>query len=283
MENFLKCGHHKYSVNNSTETISFYSFKGGTGRSTALANVAYSLSNQGFNVGCMDLDLAAPGLHMIFPKAEEAHGHNNQIHDYLNSNKTSIHIEDYIIDISDRIEETRHNPPDGELVLLSGKVESPGQGVPKELMKETLELKDDFVSNRNLDYLLIDSRSGLSNHMIPIFDEADIFLAFHRWTHQHKLGTRKLAEWINEIPVMQNMEMMSVASNVPNELNDGKIEKWVRKYLYSSQTAPFSDFHIINSSDILRKKERIVSLKNEQADVVNQFRGLSDKLKEGVE
>jgi MinD-like ATPase involved in chromosome partitioning or flagellar assembly len=227
----------------------------------------------------MDLDLAAPGLHMIFPKAEEAHAHSNQIHDYLKSDQTSIHIEDYIIDISDRIEETRHEPPDGELVLLSGKVDSPGQGVPKELMQKTLELKEDFISNRNLDYLLIDSRSGLSNHMIPIFTEANIFIAFHRWTHQHKLGTTKLAEWIDGIPYDLDMDMMSVASNVREEIGDDDIEEWVAENLYSAETAPFSDFHVINSSEILRKEERIVRLVDEEAQVVTQFQKLADKIK----
>ena len=43
--------------------ITFYSYKGGTGRSMALANVAWILASTGKNVLLIDWDLEAPGLH----------------------------------------------------------------------------------------------------------------------------------------------------------------------------------------------------------------------------
>lgn len=46
--------------------VTFYSFKGGTGRSMALANVGYLLSSWGFKVLMVDWDLEAPGLHNFF-------------------------------------------------------------------------------------------------------------------------------------------------------------------------------------------------------------------------
>ena len=42
--------------------ITFYSFKGGTGRSMALANVAWILASQGKRVLAVDWDLDSPGL-----------------------------------------------------------------------------------------------------------------------------------------------------------------------------------------------------------------------------
>lgn len=45
------------------ETITFYSYKGGTGRSLALANAAVYLAKLGFKVVALDFDLEAPGLH----------------------------------------------------------------------------------------------------------------------------------------------------------------------------------------------------------------------------
>jgi Mrp family chromosome partitioning ATPase len=42
--------------------VSFYSFKGGVGRSTALGVVAWQLAREGKKVVCVDLDLEAPGL-----------------------------------------------------------------------------------------------------------------------------------------------------------------------------------------------------------------------------
>lgn len=46
--------------------ITFYSYKGGTGRSMALANVAWILASNGHRVLVVDWDLEAPGLHRYF-------------------------------------------------------------------------------------------------------------------------------------------------------------------------------------------------------------------------
>src|SRR5436305_13755235 len=43
--------------------VTFYSYKGGTGRSMALANVAWILASNGKKVLVLDWDLEAPGLH----------------------------------------------------------------------------------------------------------------------------------------------------------------------------------------------------------------------------
>jgi tetratricopeptide (TPR) repeat protein len=50
----------------SGEVITFYSFKGGTGRTMALANVAWILASQGKRVLVVDWDLDSPGLHKFF-------------------------------------------------------------------------------------------------------------------------------------------------------------------------------------------------------------------------
>jgi hypothetical protein len=46
--------------------VTFYSYKGGTGRSMALANVAWLLASCGQRVLTIDWDLEAPGLHRYF-------------------------------------------------------------------------------------------------------------------------------------------------------------------------------------------------------------------------
>ena len=46
--------------------ITFYSYKGGTGRSMALANVGWILAYAGYKVLAIDWDLEAPGLHRYF-------------------------------------------------------------------------------------------------------------------------------------------------------------------------------------------------------------------------
>jgi hypothetical protein len=48
------------------EVITFYSYKGGTGRSMAAANVAWILASNGRRVLLVDWDLEAPGLVQYF-------------------------------------------------------------------------------------------------------------------------------------------------------------------------------------------------------------------------
>src|SRR5262245_41168827 len=51
--------------------VTFYSFKGGVGRSMALANVAEVLADLGYNVIVCDWDLEAPGLERYFADSTE--------------------------------------------------------------------------------------------------------------------------------------------------------------------------------------------------------------------
>jgi len=46
--------------------ISFYSYKGGTGRSMVLANAEWALASNQKKVLVVDWDLEAPGLHRYF-------------------------------------------------------------------------------------------------------------------------------------------------------------------------------------------------------------------------
>ncbi len=48
------------------EIVTFYSYKGGTGRTMALANIAWLLACNGYQVLTIDWDLEAPGLHRFF-------------------------------------------------------------------------------------------------------------------------------------------------------------------------------------------------------------------------
>ncbi len=45
-----------------TAFVTFYSFKGGVGRSMALINVAGIFAGCGFKVMALDMDLEAPGI-----------------------------------------------------------------------------------------------------------------------------------------------------------------------------------------------------------------------------
>lgn len=87
------------------QTITFYSYKGGVGRSLVLANVAFYLARFGQKVVALDLDLEAPGLHYKLLSRQTEEGRLPRgIVDYLDAFITEGQIPEDIRDylISDR-------------------------------------------------------------------------------------------------------------------------------------------------------------------------------------
>jgi len=70
-------------------TVTFYSYKGGTGRTLLLANVAMLAARLGYKVVAVDLDLEAPGLgYKLFETApQESHGVVRWLHQRVSTRK----------------------------------------------------------------------------------------------------------------------------------------------------------------------------------------------------
>lgn len=156
--------------------VTFYSFKGGMGRTTSLAAVAFELLRQHKNVLMLDTDLEAPGLStLFFPPDDEGHI-NKGIVDYLQlkniDTSTPVDMTEYIIPL---ISPSYIENNMGKLYLVSG-----GQLNDEFLLKlariDTQELtgeklKSHFIQlltdcykalddDGGIDYILIDSRAG---------------------------------------------------------------------------------------------------------------------------
>ena len=50
--------------------VVFYSYKGGVGRTTALVHTAFHLARAGQRVAVVDMDVEAPGLHLVLPRPD---------------------------------------------------------------------------------------------------------------------------------------------------------------------------------------------------------------------
>ena len=166
--------------------ISFYSYKGGTGRSMALANVAWLLASAGNRVLVMDWDLEAPGLHRYFEpflddkSLEDSTGIIDFVLEFATaavSNQEAVRTPDWYLSYSNillhAVPVRFDFPLDGALHLVpagrqdsaygvrvnsfdwAGFYEKLGGGVLLESMKKLA--RDDY------DYILIDSRTGVSD------------------------------------------------------------------------------------------------------------------------
>lgn len=87
------------------ETITFYSYKGGTGRSLALANAAVYLARFGFKVVALDFDLEAPGLHYKLSRREEGEpidvklGAVDYVNEFFSKGEVSSPLRDFIVEV----------------------------------------------------------------------------------------------------------------------------------------------------------------------------------------
>lgn len=91
--------------------VTFYSYKGGLGRTMAVANVATLLAQEGHTVVAVDWDLEAPGLHHYFGLTDRQLGKGviDYLYDYKNllSGNSEVELtdlpkmDDYLTPVTD--------------------------------------------------------------------------------------------------------------------------------------------------------------------------------------
>ena len=159
------------------QTITFYSYKGGVGRTLVVANVAFYLAQFGQKVVAMDLDLEAPGLHYkLLPTAADqdvtpARGLVDYLHAFIDQGELPDRIEDYLVQVP-----LRPSIAGQVHLMAAGAVPSPdywhklarinwhelfysddAQGIPL-----FLEIKERIRAAYEPDFLLIDARTGIT-------------------------------------------------------------------------------------------------------------------------
>jgi len=93
---------------NDKKKIVFYSYKGGTGRTLALANIASYLAQFEFKVCIIDMDLEAPGIHYKFleytdPRINNMLGVVDYIDYFVQNKLPPPDISPYLINFNDNI------------------------------------------------------------------------------------------------------------------------------------------------------------------------------------
>lgn len=148
--------------------ISFYSFKGGMGRTTAMAGVGLLLAKEGKKVILIDTDVEAPGLaSLFFPESAIEYG----VLDYfLDKNVDSaVSVSDYVLpyDLSEVLEDcagTLSVVPAGSVneQYLSKLARMDLQEYRKDSLRDLMSklLNDLRAAYSDTDYILIDARAG---------------------------------------------------------------------------------------------------------------------------
>jgi MinD-like ATPase involved in chromosome partitioning or flagellar assembly len=157
------------------KTITFYSYKGGVGRTLALANIATRLAEFGKKVCLLDFDLEAPGLpykFSAFKKIDIKKGLVDYIHQFSNEGFSSEICEFSYSFLNFSLSSTAEVE---SILIPAGDINSSDYWKKlssinwNELLFENksglaffLNLKEKIKNEIAPDYLLIDSRTGIS-------------------------------------------------------------------------------------------------------------------------
>ncbi|GII54611.1 hypothetical protein Pth03_30000 [Planotetraspora thailandica] len=226
------------------QIITFYSFKGGTGRTMALANTAWILASNGHRVLVVDWDLESPGLHKFFrPFLDQAMitgtpGVIELISEFAwaavekKARPANWHLEyakvqQHVVSV-----EWNHFPEGGALDFLSaGRQNRDYSSLVSALNWDNFyerlgggpffdALREDMRAN--YDYVLIDSRTGLSDIAdICTVHFPDILVTCFTLSDQSIEGAAKVATDIAERYGERRIRILPI----PMRVDDAEKEK----------------------------------------------------------
>ena len=88
-----------------TKIISTHSYRGGTGKSNATANLATTLARRGRRVAIVDTDIQSPGVHVLFKIDQQQL--RLTLNDYLWGR---CRVEDAAVDVTDALVDASGQP-----------------------------------------------------------------------------------------------------------------------------------------------------------------------------
>lgn len=266
------------------QTITFYSYKGGVGRTLAVANVARYMARLGQKVFLVDFDLEAPGLHYKLSLAEENHqkqidrGVLDYIYSFAVERVIPGSLKPYVVSVD------AGSKPKGSIHLMpAGKIpctnywrrlarinwhelfySDQAEGIPF-----FLEFKERIQQEYNPDFLLIDSRTGVTEIggvATSLWPDRLVCLLLKNLENLE--GARAIlrsVKMLERLPAQDPIEILPVLTRIPI-MEDSEREKRIIKEVLSflnqeaeelSQTLNISDLLILHSKPELQIEESL--------------------------
>jgi len=296
-----------FSIEDTDEMIklpliaAFYSFKGGVGRTTAMAYTAHMLASQGYRIVAIDFDLEAPGLTSIFAENSSNYeaddkGNKAGLMELLfktYEDEQKIDIFPYLKPIS--------SLGKGEIFCLSaGKLDKTYvhqlftvdfQSFYRKHVNPLHQIIEYLKKSINPHFILIDARTGLSEINAPLLlDLNDVSIIFFYPHPQTKNGFDLLTQAILARKNMRGFtpELRFVISPIPPS-DKGRLYKkgleWVHKVVdHISKMKKDMDSFSFTSEDItheIRYQERIAfsdKLLHAEQDILMNYRPIAEWL-----
>jgi MinD-like ATPase involved in chromosome partitioning or flagellar assembly len=246
-----------------TLKIAVHSFKGGTGKSTITANLAVSLAREGRRVGVLDLDLAGPGLHVLFEMKPNEISYT--LNDYLLGKCSADSI---AIDLTEKLGLKR-----GDLVFVpaSFKAEDIIRVLSKGYEIGTFRDALDLISKmHSLDYMIIDTHPGIEKSTLISMGICDMNIIISRMDSQDIFGTGVMLEVTK---VLEKPQIL-IANMIPPGVDKEKVKARLET-LFGTRVVTAIPFY----TEILRAlSSEVFVLKNPDHDFSKALRPVIEAL-----
>src|SRR5947209_13107710 len=170
--------------------VSVHSYRGGTGKSNLIANLASCVVQQGKRVAVIDTDIQSPGLHVLF--GMDVHTIGLTLNDYLHGR---CGIEQAAHDVTATLGPAA--APGGVLYLIPSSIKA---GEITRVLREGYEVNlltdglRTLIKTFQLDYLFIDTHPGLNEETLLSIIISDILVLILRPDQQDFQGTAVTVE-----------------------------------------------------------------------------------------
>jgi cellulose biosynthesis protein BcsQ len=262
--------------------VTFYSFKGGVGRTMAMANVGLSLAQEGRRVLLVDFDLEAPGLDTfdLLKPAEPALGLVDFVTEYRSTHAAP--------DVRKFVYEPSHPNLDANVWVMPTGKQDADYGARlnaidwRQLYAEESgfllfeDLKQQWARELNPDYVLIDSRTGhtdvggICTRQLP---NAVCLMFFPN--EQNRRGLEVVVRDINRESRESGraIELYPVAANVPDlDDEDSILRERISEFERTLERRPAATIHHYDSFSLLQQD--VFTIQRPRTKLAREYRKL---------
>jgi len=195
-------------------TIAFHSYKGGTGKTTLITNVAAFYAKNGLNVGLLDLDLYAPSLVSYFHKKPCYF-----LNDVLSGQSE---ISDVIMDVGSELAFKGKflvgfsSPRKEDVDEIEVRHDTKWQ---LQAVRKLLNAKQELFKTYDLDYLFLDTSPGIRYWSINALAAADYLFLLMKDSDMDIEGTRKMINDVYDALTRFGSKYCVILNKVPGAAN----------------------------------------------------------------
>ena len=251
--------------------IAVHSFRGGTGKSNIIANIAATMALQGQRVGIIDTDIQSPGIHIIFGLKEDKM--ELTLNDYLWGR---CNIKEAAYDVTDTLitEQENTSKVKGSLYLIPSSIKAAEISRVLREGYDVVRLNDGFhelTRSLKLDYLLIDTHPGLNEETLVSIGISNILLIILRPDSQDFQGT---AVTVDVAHKLKAAKIVLVLNKVLASLNFADLKQQVEK-IYD---VPVAGILPLSEEMVQLGSKGLFCLRYSQHPITKTIKGITEQI-----